>query len=106
MLSSGGKLDRDSRNKLLEAMTDDVSDIVLSDNYLQTQAISLAERQASTAREFHLGLIRTLERDGGLDREIEYLPSDEGFSELAANHSGLTRPEIQYASCLCQNVTV
>ncbi len=91
---SKGKLDREARNKLLESMTDEVSEIVLSDNYLQTQAISLAEKQAASEREYHLGLVRALERDGKLNREIEYLPSDEGFAELAANERGLTRPEI------------
>jgi len=91
---AGGKLTQDERNVLLESMTDNVSDIVLSDNYLQTQAISLAEQQAVSNREYHLGLIRALERDGDLNREIEYLPSDEGFAELAANERGLTRPEI------------
>ncbi|WP_262693358.1 NAD-glutamate dehydrogenase [Kordiimonas aquimaris] len=89
-----GSLKKEDRNALLEVMTDEVSDIVLSDNYLQTQAISLAEASAANARQYHLGLIRALERTGGLNREIEFLPSDEGFSELAANDEGLTRPEI------------
>jgi len=88
------KLTRDDRDDLLVSMTDEVSSIVLSDNYLQTQAISLAEAQAVSSREYHLGLIRVLERDGGLNREIENLPSDEGFAELASNERGLTRPEI------------
>lgn len=87
-------LKAEDRNALLEAMTDDVSEIVLSDNYLQTQAISLAEAQAVRSRHYHHGLIRALERDGDLNREIENLPSDEGFSELTANDQGLTRPEI------------
>jgi len=91
---ANGKLTRDKRDVLLESMTDEVSEIVLSDNYLQTQAISLAEQTAVSAREYHLGLVRALERDGGLNREIEYIPSDEGFAELAANERGLTRPEI------------
>ena len=91
---TNGKLTRDKRDVLLESMTDEVSEIVLSDNYLQTQAISLAEQKAVSAREYHLGLIRALERDGGLNREIENIPSDEGFAELAANERGLTRPEI------------
>lgn len=91
---SRGTLKREDRDALLAAMTDDVAAIVLSDNYLQTQAISLAEAQATKAREYHLGLIRTLERDGTLNREIEGLPSDEGFAELAANDRGLTRPEL------------
>lgn len=89
-----GSLQAEDRNQLLEDMTDEVSEIVLSDNYLQTQAISLAEAAAVSSRHYHLGLIKALERDGGLDREIEFLPSDEGFSELAANEQGLTRPEI------------
>ncbi|WP_374763178.1 NAD-glutamate dehydrogenase [Yunchengibacter salinarum] len=89
-----GRLKQDDRNQLLEDMTDSVSAIVLSDNYLQTQAISLAEEEAVSNRENHLGLIRLLERDMDLDREIENLPTDEGFAELAANESGLTRPEI------------
>ncbi len=89
-----GSLKDEDRNQLLEDMTDEVADIVLSDNYLQTQAISLAEAEAVTSRHYHLGLIKALERDGGLDREIEFLPSDEGFAELAANEKGLTRPEI------------
>ncbi|GHF15066.1 glutamate dehydrogenase [Kordiimonas sediminis] len=93
-IMSKKKLNREDRNTLLVKMTDQVGDIVLSDNYLQTQAISLAERQANSARENHLGLIRALERDGNLNREIENLPSDEGFSELAANDKGLSRPEI------------
>lgn len=89
-----GSLKAEDRNQLLEDMTEEVSDIVLSDNYLQTQAISLAEAKAVTSRHYHLGLIKALERDGGLNREIEFLPSDEGFAEMAANEKGLTRPEI------------
>ncbi len=88
------KLTREARDSLLVEMTGEVSDIVLSDNYLQTQAISLAEAESVSARQYHLGLIRTLERDGGLKREIENLPSDEGFLELEANEKGLSRPEI------------
>jgi len=91
---TNGTLKLEDRNDLLVSMTDEVGDICLSDNYLQTQAISLAQAQAVSAREYHLGLVRALERDGGLNREIEYIPSDEGFAELAANEQGLTRPEL------------
>lgn len=89
-----GVMDRTARDKLLHSMTDDVAEIVLSDNYLQTQAISLAERQGAQALAYQSGLMRTLERDGSLNREIEDLPSEEKFSEMAANNIGLTRPEI------------
>lgn len=88
------KITRKERDKILVKMTREVSDIVLSDNYLQTQAISMAEMQAIESRDHHLGLIRTLERDGDLNRAIEFLPSDEKFAELTVNNLGLTRPEI------------
>ncbi len=88
------KINRSDRDKILVKMTKEVSDIVLSDNYLQTQAISMAEIKAVEARDHHLGLIRTLERDGDLNRAIEFLPSDEKFAELSVNNQGLTRPEI------------
>jgi len=89
-----GRIAQDDRDKLLAGMTEDVAELVLSQNYLQTAAISLAEAQAATARENHAGLIRTLEREGSLDRELEFLPSEEQFSELALSRSGLTRPEL------------
>ncbi len=88
------KLTMAERDELLAEMTDEVAAIVLGNNYLQTQAISLAEAQAVNARESHAGLIRTLEREGTLDREIEHLPSEEQFSELALTQRGLTRPEL------------
>ncbi len=89
-----GRLTMPRRNKLLKDMTEDVAVIVLADNYLQTQAISLAEARAAKARESHAGLIRLLEREGLLDRELEALPSEEEFAELALARKGLTRPEI------------
>ncbi len=87
-------LNGEQRDKLLAEMTNDVSDIVLLDNYLQTQAISIAEHQAAKERELHLGLIRMLEKEDQLDREIEFLPSDEAFMEMASNQQGLVRPEL------------
>lgn len=89
-----GDIDREKRDVLLREMTDEVAEIVLSDNYLQTGALSQAEARAVAARESHAGLIRLLEREGTLDREIEYLPSEEQFSELALSRKGLTRPEL------------
>ncbi|MBK5919539.1 hypothetical protein CCR80_00600 [Rhodothalassium salexigens] len=82
------------RDALLVEMTDDVADLVLEDNYLQTLAISVAEHRAVKDRELHAGLIRTLEKEGAFERDLANLPSEEQFSELALNQSGLTRPEI------------
>ena len=85
---------RPARDKLLLEMTDEVSTLVLRDNYLQTQAISMAEAQAVKARDRQALLMRRLEREGRLDRDVEGLPSEDALLELANKRLGLTRPEI------------
>ncbi|MEM0906517.1 MAG: NAD-glutamate dehydrogenase, partial [Pseudomonadota bacterium] len=88
-----GKLTREARNALLEKMTDEVAEVVLRNNYLQTLAISLSKRQNTESVGLHKRLMDVLE-PRGLDREIEDLPSDEALDERAAGGEGLTRPEI------------
>jgi len=89
-----GELTAEKRNPLLAAMTDEVAELVLRDNYLQTQAISIAESYGVALLDQQARLMRHLERDKRLDRRVEHLPSDEELGErLAAGH-GLTRPEI------------
>ena len=38
--------------------------------------------------------MRRLERQGRLDRTIEFLPDEEGLARRSAGNSGLTRPEL------------
>src|SRR5450432_3276487 len=64
------------RNALLARMTNEVGDLVLIDNYRQNQAISLMERMSLSRLGSKQHFIRTLERQGLLDRQIEFLPSD------------------------------
>ncbi|MFN2301688.1 MAG: NAD-glutamate dehydrogenase [Gammaproteobacteria bacterium] len=82
------------RNKMLAAMTEEVGQLVLRDNYMQTQAISIVEDQASSRLEEHAYLIRVLERGGRLNRALEFLPGDEEIAVRRAAGRGLTRPEI------------
>jgi glutamate dehydrogenase len=89
-----GNLTTPKRDKLLTAMTEDVAQLVLKDNILQTQAITIAEQQGVQLLESQARLIHTLERQGLLDRAIEFLPSDKQLAELKVAHKGLTRPEI------------
>ena len=83
-----------ARNKLLAAMTDEVAQLVLVDNYRQNQAISLMAHMST----FRLGakkhFIQTLESQGLLDRQIEFLPSDAELEERGQRGAGLTRPEL------------
>ena len=42
----------------------------------------------------HARLIRSLEQNAGLNRAIEFLPSDETIEERKAAHQGLVAPEL------------
>jgi glutamate dehydrogenase len=88
------KLKLDDRNKLLASMTDEVGELVLTDNYRQNQALSLMQRMSLTRLGSKQHFIRTLESKGLLDRQIEYLPSDAEIAERKARGIGLTRPEL------------
>ena len=89
-----GDMTQKQRNTLLAKMTDEVGELVLQTNYHQTLAISLVEARAPALLEDHARLMRALESQDRLDREVELLPSEEAIGELDEAGRGLTRPEI------------
>ncbi len=91
---AGGQLSLEERNRLLAQMTEEVVDLVLTHNYQQSQAISIANHQAAEKLGDHARLIRGLEREGRLKRLLEFLPSDDEIAERGSGGTGLTRPEI------------
>src|SRR5439155_21527830 len=95
---AAGALAREEREPLLAQMADDVAQLVLRDNYLQGEALSVAEARGqadlSGALDREIRLIRDLERLGRLDRALEFLPDDEALAARAAARRGLTRPEL------------
>ena len=93
-LVAAGTLTVVDRNNLLVEMTDAVADAVLYNSYTQTQAISLALAQAPPMIDVHGRLIRRLEQVAGLDRALEFLPSEDEISERKAAHAGLVAPEL------------
>ncbi|HVE49780.1 MAG TPA: NAD-glutamate dehydrogenase [Casimicrobiaceae bacterium] len=88
-----GTLTLKQRNEALAAMTDDVATLVLRDNYEQTQVLSVGRRLAPQLLDDQARFIRFLEREGRLDRAIEYLPSDEEIARRAHASEGLAAPE-------------
>ena len=91
---AAGRLARADRDVLLKVMTDDVAELVLRDNRLQTQAISLAEAGGAAAVPVFQRLIHTLEARANLDRKVEGLPSDDVLGQRGMAGEGLTRPEL------------
>ena len=89
-----GELTGSQRNKLLISMTEEVAEHVLSNNYRQTQAISIAFHEGRQRIEEYRRLIDSLESEGKLDRQIEFIPSDEMIVERKGFNEGLTRPEL------------
>ncbi|HNP63843.1 MAG TPA: NAD-glutamate dehydrogenase [Woeseiaceae bacterium] len=85
---------RAKRNVLLESMTDDVAKLVLRNNYLQTQSISMSETISAARIDETARLITDLEKTGLLNREIEYLPDQAQIDERRSRKLGFTRPEL------------
>ncbi|MDF2094654.1 NAD-glutamate dehydrogenase [Aquibaculum arenosum] len=89
-----GRLARKRRDALLERMTDEVASLVLRDNYLQSQTISVTNMLGTRLLDRLGRFMRALERAGQLNRALEFLPDEETLAERVANGVGLTRPEI------------
>ena len=85
---------REKRNELLASMTNDVANLVLRNNYLQTQAISMSEMLSADRLEELARLIADLERAGKLDRDLEFLPDEVEIEDRRNRKQGLTRPEL------------
>ncbi|UEM21104.1 NAD-glutamate dehydrogenase [Skermanella mucosa] len=89
-----GDMTMKQRDQLLASMTDEVGELVLADNYLQTQAISVAGMGGAESLEGHVRFMRLLEKSGHLNRAIEFLPDDEEISSRTSRGQALTRPEL------------
>ncbi len=93
-LVQNGDLTEKHRNKMLVDMTENVADLVLKNNYMQTQAISIAYREGPQRMEEYRRLINAMEAAGKLKRKLEFIPDDESIIERKSKGEGLTRPEL------------
>ncbi|MDB5651822.1 MAG: NAD-glutamate dehydrogenase, partial [Hyphomicrobiales bacterium] len=89
-----GRLDLEGRNALLASMTDDIAALVLRNNYRQPLSLSLSQRRGPEDVGFAIRLMQTLEKQGRLDRGVEFLPDDAALVARARSGIGLTRPEL------------
>jgi len=88
-----GELTGKQRDTLLYEMTDEVADLVLRDNYAQNVVLAAARAQAASMLHVHARYLRKLERDGDINRRLEFLPDDKALAERRQAGLGLTGPE-------------
>ncbi|MEV4317790.1 NAD-glutamate dehydrogenase [Actinocrispum sp. NPDC049592] len=93
-LVTEGRLTGEQRNELLAEMTDEVADLVLADNYRQNAVMGVSRSHAGPMVSVHARLVTWLEEHGGLNRELEALPSPARFKEMDEACQGLTSPEL------------
>jgi glutamate dehydrogenase len=93
-LVSNNVISENKRNKLLRAMTAEISQLVLDNNYSQTRTISLITKNSHNLIDSFIDCMERWEQIGKLNRKLEFLPSNKNLLERKANKIGLTRPEV------------
>lgn len=89
-----GTLQLDHRNELLKALTDEVADLVLADNRDQTELLNYANSQAVKELEIYGRCLLELEKNGKINRKVEFLPSESMIQTRLKQGVGLSLPEI------------
>ncbi len=93
-LLESGRITDTARTNLLKAMTDEVSEIVLTNNYDQAWAVNLMWHQVQKRNLEYAVLLKSLEEDGKIDRQLEFLPGDDELHERHGKGDYLTLPEL------------
>ena len=89
-----GKLTEKARNKVLAKMEKDVGRLVLANNYLQTQILSIDTNSSNEIMPQQARAIQILEEKGLLNRALEFLPDSNTLKERLESNKFLTRPEL------------
>ena len=84
------------RDELLASLANEVSELVLYDNWMQTLALKRMQQESMTDINAYSILIKKLETSANLPlrREVENIPSDEELQQRKNQHLGITRPEL------------
>jgi glutamate dehydrogenase len=83
-----------NRTDLLLQMTDAVGEIVLTNNYDQALAVNLMMHQIRK-RDLEYGvLLKALEEAGKINRQLEFLPTDDEIQERHTRGEYFTPPEV------------
>lgn len=93
LVEQDGELTEKQRNKLLAEMTDEVGQLVLADNYYQTQSLSVSGVRGEKLLNAQADFMRHLEKVGRLNRAVEFLPDEDEIAARRTARQGFTAPE-------------
>jgi glutamate dehydrogenase len=93
-LVTAGKVKAEERKQLLESMTDEVAQLVLTDNEDQNDLIGTSRTNAASLLPVHATQIKYLVEERGVNRELEALPSEKEIHRRTDAGIGLTSPEL------------
>ena len=83
------------RNKLMEEMQKEVTKIILHNNvFLQVRSLMVAKIEAKRRLEQYHRLVKSLEKEGRLNRDVEFITNDEEFVRIYSEKNSLSIPEI------------
>jgi glutamate dehydrogenase len=88
-----GELTAGHRGELLHAMTGEVAELVLRQNYQQNRVLAAAAAQAPQMLHVHARYLRRLERERRIQRRLDSLPGEKEIAERRSAGLGLTVPE-------------
>jgi glutamate dehydrogenase len=86
--------DLEGRNQLLKDLTWETVDLVLKNSYAQSQVLSQDSLRSAKSAQPFLGAIDYLEREVGLDREIEEIGDDASVVNHQVAGHGIPRPKL------------
>ncbi|GMQ92807.1 MAG: NAD-glutamate dehydrogenase [Acidimicrobiia bacterium] len=89
-----GQISRSQRDEIIGSVAEDVVEFILYDNFLQAQIISQEAMSSHRRIEAYMDLMDRLEREGILDRELEFLPGNEEMAQRSREGKSMASPEI------------
>ena len=99
-----GDLTEEQRNALLAEMTDEVAGLVLQDNYMQAQILSISMNHPLMTVDLYSQYAQEQEEQGKLNRKLEFLPDQETLQARKASSQGFTRPELCVLLAYSKNI--
>lgn len=89
-----GDMTEKQRNTLLASMTEEIAGLVLNDNYRQVRTITREVSQSLAYLSLYINYMSDQEKNGKINRQLEFLPDTNTLMERKAAGKALTRPEI------------